>query len=70
MFQTCQIGRKILLQNCFKAGIAKADSTGALSVQESSLQPMVYLDRLTEGQIEKLPELIRILPELKNLLEK
>ena len=54
----------------YKAGVVKADITGAVAVQESSLQPMVYLDRLTEGQIEKLPELIRILPELKNLLEK
>lgn len=54
----------------FKAGIAKADSTGALSVQESSLQPMVYLDRLTGGQIEKLPEFIRILPELEKMLGK
>lgn len=54
----------------YKAGIAKADTTGALSVQESSLQPMVYIDRLAGGQIEKLPDLIRLLPQLTKLLEK
>ena len=54
----------------FKAGIAKTDNTGALSVQESSLQPMVYIDRLTGGKIEKLPELMRLLenPEILKLL--
>ena len=54
----------------YKAGVVKADSTGAVAVQESSLQPMVYLDRLTGGQIEKLPELIRILPELEKMIRK
>ena len=54
----------------YKAGVVKADITGAVAVQESSLQPMVYLDRLTEGQIEKLPELIRILPELEKMIDK
>lgn len=43
----------------YKAGVAKADSTGALSVQESSLQPMVYLDRLLNGKIEKLSEIVK-----------
>ena len=43
----------------YKAGIVSADSkTGELSVQESSLQPMVYLDRLTGGKIEKLSEIL------------
>ena len=54
----------------YKAGVVKADITGAVAVQESSLQPMVYLDRLTGGQIEKLPELIRILPELEKMIRK
>ena len=54
----------------YKAGVVKADITGAVAVQESSLQPMVYLDRLIEGQIEKLPELIRILPELEKMIDK
>ena len=54
----------------YKAGIAKADNSGALSVQESSLQPMVYIDRLTGGKIEKLPELIKLLenPQILKLI--
>ena len=54
----------------FKTGVISTDTTGAIAVQESSIQPMIWLDRLTGGQIEKLPDLIRLLPELTKLLEK
>lgn len=54
----------------FKTGVISTDTTGAMAVQESSIQPMIWLDRLTGGQIEKLPDLIRLLPELTKLLEK
>ena len=40
------------------AGIVKVDEKGEIAVQESSIQPMVYLDRLCGGKIEKLPELV------------
>ena len=53
----------------FKVGVISTDSTGAMTVQESSIQPMIWLDRLMCGQIEKLPDLIRLLPELVKLLE-
>lgn len=43
----------------FKAGIVKADKDGCINVQESSLQPMVYLDRICGGEIEKLGEMMR-----------
>lgn len=41
------------------AGIVKVDEKGEIAVQESSVQPMVYLDRLCNGKIEKLPEAIK-----------
>lgn len=44
-----------------QAGYVAKDAQGAISVQECSLQPMVYLDRLMGGGIEKLPQLMRIL---------
>ena len=53
----------------FKTGVISTDSSGAMAVQESSIQPMIWLDRLTDGQIEKLPDLIRLLPQLTKLLE-
>ena len=40
------------------AGIVKVDEKGEIAVQESSVQPMVYLDRLCGGKIEQLPELV------------
>ena len=43
------------------AGIVKVDAKGEIAVQECSVQPMVYLDRLCNGQIEKLPEAIKVL---------
>ena len=43
------------------AGIVKVDAKGEIAVQECSVQPMVYLDRLCGGQIEKLPEAIKAL---------
>ena len=33
------------------AGIVKVDSKGEIAVQECSVQPMVYLDRLCGGKI-------------------
>ena len=41
------------------ADVVKVDAKGEISVQESSIQPMVYLDRLCNGKIEKLPEAIK-----------
>ena len=49
----------------FKVGIISTDKDGAMTVQESSIQPMIWLDRL----VEKLPDLIRLLPQLTKLLE-
>lgn len=43
-----------------KAGIVSVDSKGELAVQESSIQTMVYLDRLFNGQIEKIPEILNM----------
>lgn len=42
-----------------KAGIVAVDKNGEISVQESSLQPMVYMDRLTGGKLEQFPEFIK-----------
>lgn len=42
-----------------RVGVVARDKDGAVNVQEGSLQPMVYLDRLTGGQIEKLPDIVR-----------
>ena len=56
----------------FKTGAISTDSDGAMAVKESSIQPIMYIDRLTGGQIEKLPELIKLLenPEIIKLLQK
>ncbi len=43
------------------AEIVKVDKAGEIEVYEPSVQPMVYLDRLCGGQIEKLPEAIKAL---------
>lgn len=43
------------------AGIVAVDDAGEIAVQECSVQPMVYLDRLCGGQIEKLPQAIKAL---------
>lgn len=43
------------------AGIVKVDAKGEIAVQECSVQPMVYLDRLCSGKIEKLPEALKAL---------
>ena len=52
-------------QNTFRrlidAEIVKVDNKGEIAVQECSVQPMVYLDRLCNGQIEKLPDAIKAL---------
>ena len=40
------------------AGIVKVDEKGEIAVQESSVQPMVYLDRLCGGKIEELPKIM------------
>lgn len=45
------------------AGVVKVDAKGEIAVQECSVQPMVYLDRLCGGQIEKLPEAIKALQD-------
>lgn len=37
------------------AEIVKVDKAGEIEVYEPSVQPMVYIDRLCNGQIEKLP---------------
>lgn len=41
-----------------QSGYIAKDKDGAISVQECSLQPMVYLDRLTGGRLEKLGEML------------
>lgn len=43
------------------AGVVMVDGQGEISVQECSLQPMIYLDRLCGGHLEKLPEAIKVL---------
>ena len=43
-----------------QAGYIAKDKDGAISVQESTLQPMVYLDRLTGGRLEKLGEMLEM----------
>ena len=47
------------------AGIVKVDAKGEISVQESSVQPMVYLDRLCGGKIEELSDMVKQLAENK-----
>ena len=41
------------------AGIVKVDEKGEIAVQESSVQPMVYLDRLCGGKIEELSDMVK-----------
>ena len=41
------------------ADIVKVDAKGEISVQESSVQPMVYLDRLCGGKIEELSAIMK-----------
>lgn len=53
----------------FKTGVISTDSDGAMAVQESSIQPIMYIDRLTGGQIEKIPQLIALLPQITKLIE-
>ena len=43
------------------AGIVAVDNAGEIAVQECSVQPMVYIDRLCGGKIEKLPQAIKAL---------
>lgn len=42
-----------------QAGFVAQDGEGRIDVLESSLQPLVLLDRLTGGQLEKLPEILK-----------
>lgn len=44
-----------------EAGVVKVDAKGEIAVQECSVQPMVYLDRLCSGKIEKLPEALEVM---------
>lgn len=48
-----------------QSGYIAKDANGEIAVQESSLQPMVYLDRLTGYRLEKLPEMLAKLDRLK-----
>ena len=43
------------------AGIVAVDDQGEISVQECSLQPMVYIDRLCGGNIQQLSRAIKTL---------
>ena len=42
-----------------QSGYIAKDEKGEIEVQGSSLQPLVYMDRLLGGKIEKLPELMK-----------
>ena len=42
-----------------QSGYIAKDDKGEIEVQECSLQPLVYMDRLMGGKIEKLPELMQ-----------
>ena len=44
-----------------QSGYVTKDASGKIAVQECSIQPMVYLDRLTNGKLEKLPDIIKAL---------
>lgn len=48
-----------------QSGYIAKDINGEIAVQESSLQPVVYLDRLTGNRLEKLPELLAKLDRLE-----
>ena len=43
------------------ADVVKVDTKGEIAVEECSVQPMVYLDRLCGGKIEELPKLVQML---------
>ena len=40
------------------ADIVKVDAKGEIAVEHTSVQPMVYLDRLCSGKIEQIPKLM------------
>lgn len=40
------------------ADVVKVDTKGEIAVEHTSVQPMVYLDRLCGGKIEQLPKLV------------
>ena len=42
-----------------QSGYIAKDEKGEIEVQECSLQPLVYMDRLMGGKIEKLTELMQ-----------
>ncbi len=44
-----------------RAGIVARDEKGKIDVAESSIQPMVYMDRLFCGQLEKVPSVFRMI---------
>lgn len=47
------------------AGVVAVNAAGEIGVYESSLQPMVYLDRLCDGRIELLKQVIAPLADTK-----
>lgn len=49
----------------YQAGVISLDKDGAMAVQESSIQPMIWIDRLCGGHIEMLPQAINYLLEQK-----
>ena len=59
-------GRDTFLR-LMKAGYVNKNPDGSISVYECSIQPMVYIDRLTGNQIEKLPEIIAALTKMLNI---
>lgn len=46
-----------------KADVVKVDENGEIEVQECSVQPMVYLDRLCHGHVELLSEAVKQLSQ-------
>lgn len=44
-----------------QAGYIAKDDNGEIEVQECSLQPLVYMDRLFGGRLEKIPEILQLL---------
>lgn len=46
-----------------QAGVVSVDDKGEIAVQACSVQPMVYLDRLCGGHVERLPQAVRALGE-------
>lgn len=49
----------------YKAGVIRADKNGAVSIYETSLQPIVYIDRLLGNRIDKLSEIFYIFEEVR-----